>query len=115
MRGVSDLLTTAQNIATALNNQSQTSLFIAGLKNYTGITTQTVVSTSPGRLAIVSVVASGTSEGMIYDASSIATATSARLLCAIHKTDHITLVNMPVVYGIVVTPGTGHTVAVSYS
>ena len=115
MASLDDILTTSKNIVTALNNESQTALQIAGTKNATGMTAQALVSTSPGRLAVVSVVVAGSGTGSIYDASSVVTATAGRLLMTIPSAVGITLVNMPVAYGIVVTPGAGMTVAVSYS
>ena len=115
MASLDDILTTAKNIVTALNNESQTSLQIAATKNATGMTVQTVVSANPGRIAVVSVIVAGSTTCSIYDASSVATATASRLLATITNTVGIYVVNMPVTYGIVVTPGTGMTIAVSYS
>lgn len=115
MASLDDILTTAKNIVTALSNESQTSLQIAGTKNATGMTVQTVVSANPGRIAVVSVAVAGSTTCSVYDASSVVTATASRLLATITNTVGIYVVNMPVTYGIVVTPGTGMTIAVSYS
>jgi hypothetical protein len=115
MASLDDVLTTLKNIVTAQNNQPQTALQIAGQKNATGLTAQTVVSANPGRVATIAVIVAGSAVGSVYDASTTATATSSRLLAAIPNTVGIIVVNMPVVYGIVVTPGTGMTIAVSYS
>jgi len=112
---LTNILTAAQNIVTALNGEAQTTLQIAGNKNVTGMTAQTVVSINPGRMCSVAVIVAGSASGSIYDASSTATATSARLLVTIQNTVGVYVINMPVAYGIVVTPGTGMTVAVSYS
>ena len=112
---LTNLLTASQNIVTALNNQAQTSLEIEGLKNLTGITATTLVSAVSGRVARVSVTVAGTSAATIYDASSIATSTSARILAVVTNTVGVYVINMPVTYGIVVAPGSGMTVAISYS
>lgn len=112
---LTNLLTASQNIVTALNNQAQVSLQIAGNKVATGITAQTVVSLNPGRLVVVSVVVAGSSVGSIYDASATTTATASRLIYSIPNTVGVYVVSMPVANGIVVSPGTGMTVAVSYS
>lgn len=116
---LTNLLSASQNIVTALNNNAQTTLQIAGNKNSTGISVQTVVSANPGRVAVVSVTTLGTSpsptSGSVYDAASITTATASRLLVTIPATVGIYVINMPVAYGIVVTPGTNMTVSVSYS
>jgi hypothetical protein len=112
---LTNLLTASQNIVTALNNQAQTSLEIEGLKNATGITTATLVSAVPGRVARISVTIAGTGSATIYDASSIATATGGRIMAVVTNTVGVYVINMPVTYGIVVVPGSGMTVAISYS
>ena len=115
MASLDDVLTTLKNIVTAQNNVPLTTLYIAGQKNATGLTAQTVVSSNPGRVANVAVIVAGSTTCSIYDASSVVTATASRLLATITNTVGIYVVNMPVTYGIVVTPGTGMTIAVSYS
>ena len=115
MASLDDLLTTTKNIVTALNNDGQININLAGTKNAPGIVAQSLVSTNAGRVVVVSVIVAGSSTGLIYDASSISTATSQRLIAAIPNTVGVFTLNMPVLYGIVVTPGTGMTVAISYS
>jgi hypothetical protein len=112
---LTNLLTASQNIVTALNNNASTSLQVAGNKNVTGITAQAVVSANPGRVATVSVIVAGSTTGTIWDAANTASASNARRLAAIPMSVGVYVINMPVAYGIVVTPGTGMTVAVSYS
>ena len=115
MASLDDVLTTLKNIVTAQNNVPLTTLQIAGQKTATGLTAQTVVSANPGRVANIAVIVAGSTACSVYDASSVVTATSSRLLATITNTVGIYVVNMPVTYGIVVTPGTGMTIAVSYS
>jgi hypothetical protein len=110
---LSDILTAAKNIVTALNNQAQTTLSINGLQTISSIVSTTVVKTSGGRVATVSVIVAGSAAGKIYDANN--TVTTSSQVFAIPNTVGVTFVNMPTTNGIVVVPGTGQTVSVSYS
>ena len=85
------------------------------------ITTPTVVATVPTdfargqcRLARVSVVVAGTAPGSVNDAATLAAVASANLVCAIPNTAGTFLVDFPMLAGIVVTPGAGQTVAITY-
>jgi len=113
MASLSDLLTAAKNVVTAINQLGQTYLQVQGLKFYSDITAATLIQSGQGRVARVSVVVAGSSVGAIYDASS-ATATTNQFW-VIPNTVGVTEINLPVNNGIVVTPGTGQTVAISYS
>lgn len=113
MSSLSDILTAAKNVVTAINNVAQTYINVQGARVATGITAATVVSTGPGRVATVSSVIGGSVEGYVYDSTSTAVTTAP--LCVIHKTEGVYVINLPVVNGIVVAPGTGQTVTISYS
>jgi hypothetical protein len=113
MASLSDLLTTAKNIATAINNLAQTYVSVQGARIQQNITTTTVVSSSAGRVASISVTTAGTSDGVIYDAAE--TGTTTRPIYHIDNVVGAVFVNLPVVYGIVVVPGSGQHVSVSYS
>jgi putative NADPH-quinone reductase len=113
MASLSDILTTAKNIASAINNVAQTYVSVQGAQVRQNITAATVVSSAPGRLAMVSITTGGSANGVIYDAA--ATGVTSRPIYAIPNTIGIVFVNLPVIYGIVVAPGTGQVVTVSYS
>jgi len=123
MSSLSDILTAAKNIVTAINGLGQTYLQVAGTKVYAQISTATVVSVGQGRLVRVVVTTSGSSIGAIYDAS-VSTATSPKIY-TIDNTGgggtgsfpglRVIDVSIPVNNGIVVAPGTGQVVTVSYS
>jgi hypothetical protein len=113
MASLSDLLTTAKNIASAINGVAQTYVAVQGAKIYQNITADLVVSRKPGRLATISVTTAGTTVGTIYD--SAATTITTRPIYTIPNTVGVVFVNLPVAYGVVVTPGTGQAVTVSYS
>jgi len=109
----SDILTTLKNIVTALNDASQAYLNVNGQQNLASITAATVVKSTPGRVATVSVIVAGSAVGKVYDATSASATTNP--IFVIPTTVGLTVVNIPTLYGIVVAPGTGQTLAVSYS
>jgi hypothetical protein len=113
MASLSDLLTTAKNIASAINGVAQTYVFVQGSRVSQNITAGIVVSSQPGRLATVSVTTAGTTTGTIYDSSSGSITT--RPIYTIPNTVGVVFVNLPLAYGIVVVPGTDQAVTVSYS
>lgn len=113
MASLSDILTAAKNIVTSVNQLGQTFLQVQGSKVMTGISTLTLVQGGQGRVARVSVVAAGTTAGAIYDGGTIY-ATS-NLFWTIPNVVGVTEINMPVNNGIVVSPGSGQTVVISYS
>lgn len=113
MASLSDLLTTAKNIASAINGVAQTYVFVQGSQIRQNITAATVVSTGQGRLAMVSVTTAGSAHGAIYDSAS--TSITTRPIYHIDKVENVVFANLPVVYGILVVPGSGQAVTVSYS
>lgn len=113
MSSISDILTAAKNIVTALNGLGQTYLSVVGSQVTGAISAKTLVKSGGGRVARVSVTSSGSSDGFIYDAASV-NATSV-MIASIPNTVGVTEINLPVNSGIVVAPGTGQTVVVSYS
>jgi len=113
MSSISDMLTAAKNVVSAINQLGQTYLSAVGVSLYSNITTATVVKSSQGRICRISVVEAGSAAGAIYDAS-LAGATTNKVW-TIPTTAGITEINLPVNNGIVVAPGTGQTIAISYS
>ena len=80
------------------------------------ITTATVIKTAPGVLVSCSVLVNGSSEGGIYDCTTVAAASIANQLIGIPTNIGIPidLTNWSCKNGIVVIPGTGQTVAIAY-
>ena len=114
MSSLSDILTAAKNIVTAINGVGQTYLKVQGAIRSNTLTTTSLVSTGQGRLASVSViVSSGSNDGMIYDSNAITSLTNA--LALIDHTTGVRVMNLPYNNGLVVVPGTGMTLVVSYS
>ena len=110
---VSDVLTTLQNLVTALNAASQAYVNVNGALNAAGITAPKIIKSSAGRIAVVSVLVAGSSVGVIYDATSLTDTT--KPLGVIPNTVGTYAVNMPASFGIVCVPGTGQQITVSYS
>lgn len=108
-----DILTTLKSIVTSINNQTQTNIILAGLTDFTALTSATVVKASAGRISRVSVIVAGSAVGHIYDAS--ATGVTTAPIYVIPMTVGVVDVNIPTTYGIVVVPGSGQTVSGSYS
>lgn len=113
MASLSDILTTAKNIASAINGVAQTYVNVQGAQVRQNITALTAISATKGRLAMVVVTTAGTTVGTIYDSPS--TSVTTRPIYTIPNTVGVVFVNLPVNYGIVVAPGSGQAVTVSYS
>lgn len=113
MASLSDLLTAAKNIVTAINGLGQTYLNVQGALSFTNLTTTTLVHTGAGRVCNIIVTTAGTTTGSIYDSNS--TAVTTNKIYVIPNTVGVYIVNFPINYGIVVTPGTGQVVSVSHS
>jgi hypothetical protein len=118
----SDILTAAKNIAaalsvcaTAINDSTANATALAGSKSKIDITTDTLVQAGKGRIAKVIVVVAGTTLGSIHDAKTVAAAGANNRLLPLPNTVGQFDVGFPVNDGIVIKPGTGQTVAISYS
>jgi hypothetical protein len=119
---LSDILTTGKNIVTAIATLGQNYLNIQGVSIYKNITTTTLIKSGSGRVVTVVVVVAGSTNGAIYDAISTAAASSTNLIWTIYKDATVSaatsvpvVLNLPFKDGLVITPGTGMTVIVSYS
>lgn len=110
---LSDLLTVAKNIAQAINALAQSYLNVQGAQNFSGLTAATVVKTTAGRVANISVIVAGSATGIVYD--SAATGNTTKPLFVIPMTVGVYVVNLPVSFGITISPGTGQTVSGSFS
>lgn len=113
MSSLTDILTTAQNIVTAITGLGQTYLSVQGKTNVADITAVNLVKNSAGRVCQVTVTVAGSAPGSIYDTTN--TGAPSRKLYTIPNTIGSYTVNMPAQYGIVALPGTGQTITISYS
>jgi hypothetical protein len=111
----SDILTTLKNIVTALATAAQNYLNVQGATNKAAITAPTVVKNSPGRVCSVSVIVGGAGTGFIYDATSLTDTTKPLYIIPDTVGLEPYVVNLPASFGIVVVPGSGQKITVSYS
>ena len=119
---ISDILSVGKNIVTAISQLATTFLNVSGTQIVKNITTSTLIKTGPGRIGSVVVVVSGTTDGAIHDAINLAAVSAATKIWNINlaatgsnNTSIPAAINLPFADGLVVVPGTGMTVLVSYS
>lgn len=110
---LSDLLTALKNVVTALNGYTLAFRQVNGISTTEAITAQTVIKQSAGRVASVSIIVAGSAPGHLYDASQPNSIIAP--LYVIPNTVGVFVVNLPTDTGLVVVPGTGQTVTVSWS
>ena len=110
---ISDILTTLQHLVQATNNYTQQYLNVNGVSTKEAITAATVVKASPGRIAVVSVIVAGSAPGNVYDSAKLGITTAP--MYVIPNTVGVYVVNLPTDTGLLVVPGTGQTVTVSWS
>lgn len=111
--GATALLSTAQNIVQAVGTVSADYMRVQGTAVAKDIAAATLVVQGPARLCTVVVTAAGSAAGAIYDGN--AASVTSGVVYVIPMTVGVQVVNMPVTSGIVVAPGTGQKVAISYS
>lgn len=78
------------------------------------ITTATVVKATSGKIGRVSVTVAGSAAGSVSDVATTGGVAAANLIAAIPNTVGVITLNFPAQVGIVITPGTGQTVSVSF-
>jgi len=111
---LSDILTTQKNGVVGINGIAQASLRALGSITSETVTAETVIFTGGGYLVNFSVVVAGTTAGKISNASAVSPVASTAL-CAIPTTLGVFKVGQVFTSGIVVTPGTGQSINVTYS
>jgi hypothetical protein len=112
-----DVLTAIKNIVTALGTASQNFLNVNGITNAANISVPTVVKTSAGRIARVSIIVAGSATGFVYDGASL-TATTKPLWvipAAAQPNGEPYEVNFATSFGLLIVPGAGQTVSVGFS
>lgn len=112
---LSDILTTQKNGVVAINNLSQGALRGLGTQTSVTVTAATVIYVGAGYLVNFSVVIAGSTTGTINNANSVASVAAANALCAVPNSIGVVKVGQIFSAGIVVTPGTGQSINVTYS
>ena len=107
------VVTNIQNLANAVFTASTNYSNVNGLQDFFNITAATVIRSGQGRICKVSVIVAGSASGTVYDANSTTDLT--RPIYKIANTVGVVDVSLPVQYGVMIVPGTGMTVAGSFS
>jgi len=110
---LSDILTTAKNVVTAINGMAQTYLAVQGAQSQALISVATLVKNTSGRICTISVTTAGSATGTIVDSNNASN--TARVIYVIPEAVGEYVVNLPTNYGILVIPGTSQVLTVSYS
>ena len=110
-----DILTTQKNGVVAINLYSNTLLRGQGASTSTTVTASTLVVTGRGYIVNYSVVVAGSAEGGLYNASSTGAVAASNQLCATQKVLGVYPVGQVFTNGLVIVPGTGQSINVTYS
>ena len=86
-----------------------------GTQSALNLTASTLVKATPGRAVRVSVIVAGTTAGSVNDSTTVAGILTANNVFVIPNTVGSYLIDWPMMAGIVVVPGLGQTVALSYA
>ena len=103
------------NPANAIPVYVATSPSITGQKTALNITSATVVKAAPGQVLTVTVVVAGSAPGTVNDCLTTGAAAASNAIASLPAAVGSQQLNFPCQVGIVVTPGTGQTIAISYS
>lgn len=115
MASLDDILTTQKNAVVALNNVFQALNTLNPTTTSSTVTSSTFIIAGRGRLISFSVVVAGSASGLIYNAGTPTGGAAANALVATPTTIGLYNVNMIFTDGLVVTPGTGQSINVTYS
>jgi len=86
-----------------------------GINTFLNISTTTAIKSSKGRIAKVNVTTPGSSNGSIYDHATTTGTGATNLVAVIPDTVGSYEIDFPCANGIVIAPGTGMVVSVSYN
>ena len=114
MASLDDLLTAAKNIVTAINGVNVTFRASIGTLTSPTLITDSVIATGSGRLVNFAVTITGSGNGAIHNASTVATATAANLLMIVPQTLGFVQVGQAFTAGLVYKRGTGQSANVTY-
>lgn len=110
-----DILTAQKNGVVAINGLAQATTRSLGTQTSVTVTAATLIYVGKGYLVNFSVVVAGTTAGTISNTGAVSTVAAANALCAIPATVGVVKLGQVFSTGLVVTPGTGQSVNVTYS
>ena len=121
MANLDDLCTIQKNGVVAVNALVQAldafkTIYesFVGNTSSVGLSGDTLISTSAGRLVTVSVI-TAVAGGKIYDSATVVNATDVNAIYTIPNAVGATTVNFPFFSGLVIKPASGSVVSISYS
>jgi len=115
MASLDDVITVQKNAVIGVNGLNQTIRRAQGSNTSLTVTTQTLVVTGKGFLVSFSVTVAGTANGAVNNAQSTALSTATNVLCATPTTVGVYPCGLVFTDGLVISPGTGQSVNVTYS
>lgn len=115
MASLGDILTTQKNGVIAINNIFQALSALNPTVTSATVNSSTLVIAGSGRLISFSVVVAGSANGLIYNAGTPSGGTAANALVATPTTIGVYAANMVFTNGLVIAPGTGQSINVTYS
>ena len=110
-----DILTTQKNGVIGINGVADTMYNLEGYRNSREVSTTTLLQPGDSWVARISVIVAGSTTGLVYDAPSVQLAGVGNRLYVIDNQVGIQTVMLPANQGIVVEPGTGMIISVSFS
>lgn len=115
MSSLTDILTTQKNGVVALNLIATTLARAEGFVTSQTVTTDTLIVLGKGYLVNYAVVVAGSSTGAIYNYNSTTSPPAANQLVAVENTLGIVPCSQVFTSGLVISPGTGQSINVTYS
>ncbi|CAB4155553.1 hypothetical protein UFOVP661_6 [uncultured Caudovirales phage] len=115
MASLDDILTAQKNGVVAINGNSTALLRAQGGYTSATVTTDTLVASGRGYLVSWTVVVGGSAAGSVYNSNSTSSLLAGQKLCPIGTTAGVFPAGLVFTNGIVVSPGTGQSINVTYS
>lgn len=117
MANLDDILTTQKNGVIAINNINQISYYLGGRVTSQTVNSDTVIAISSGRIVSYSITEKGSTAGKIYNSATVANASTSNQLLSTTATQEVGVYTAGLVFtnGLVVSPGTGQYINVTYS
>jgi hypothetical protein len=110
-----DILTAQKNGVVAINNIATSNLRGQGTQTSVVVTAPTLVFAAKGFLVNFSVTVAGSAAGTINNSATVAGAAAANVLCVTPTTVGVSYAGQVFSNGLVVSPGTGQSINVTYS
>lgn len=114
MVSLGDILTAIKNLVTAMGAATVTLQIGQGQSTSDTVTAATLITTGPGRLVNYAVLVAGAA-GTVYDSDTVAGVAAVNALIVVPATVGVAQIGQVFTAGLVVVPGAGQSVNVTYS